>query len=143
MGERHLARTIMESFDISDGKLVCILKTVILFNITGDKGPSLQYQAVLQHKDQLEKSLADGPDQHLLNQFKLRGWLGPEADASAPEMIDEALSRIQSNVSNYAIFIEMLPDTESVKAIVDAITGMVYSCIILLSACTPSEHCIT
>ena len=38
---------------------------------------------------------------------------------------DEALTWIQSNVSNYEIFIEMLPDTESVKAIVDAISGMV------------------
>ena len=86
---------------------------------------SPQYRAVLQYKDQLARSLANGPDQHLLNQFKIRGWLGPGADVSAPEMIDEALTRIRSDVSNYEIFIGMLPDHSRVKAIVDALTGIV------------------
>ena len=86
---------------------------------------SPQYRAVLQYKDQLARSLANGPDQHLLNQFKIRGWLGPGADVSAPEMIDEALTRIRSDVSNYEIFIGMLSDHSRVKDIVDAITGMV------------------
>ena len=85
---------------------------------------SPQYRAVLQYKDQLARSLANGPDQHLLNQFKIRGWLGPGADVSAPEMIDEALTRIRSDVSNYEIFLGMLPDHSRVKAIVDVITGM-------------------
>ena len=79
---------------------------------------------MLKYKDQLARSLAGGPDQHLLNQFRIRGWLGPKVDTSAPEMIDVALSRIQSNVSNYEVFIRMMPDNGSVKAIVDAITGI-------------------
>ena len=90
----------------------------------GKQSQSPQYRAVLQYKDQLARSLANGPDQHLLNQFKIRGWLGPGADDSAPEMIDEALTRIRSDVSNYEIFMGMLPDHSRVKDIVDAITGM-------------------
>ena len=93
----------------------------------GEESQSPQYTAVLQYKDQLASSLANGPDQHLLNQFKIKGWLGPGADSSAPELIDEALTRISSNVSNYAIFIGMLPHHSRVKAIVDAITGIVFT----------------
>jgi ankyrin repeat protein/GTPase SAR1 family protein len=87
-----------------------------------EEGYSPQYQAVLQYKDELARSLASGPDLHLLNQFKIRGWLGGEVDATPTRLIDEALHRIQSDPSDYEVFIGMLP--ENVKPIVDQITGM-------------------
>ncbi|CAI8022605.1 hypothetical protein GBAR_LOCUS13258 [Geodia barretti] len=91
--------------------------------IQAGKAHSPQYQAVLQYKEQLAKSLADGPDQHLLNQFKLSGWLGEGAYRSAPELIDVALTRIWSSVSDYEVFIRMLPDNDRVKAVVIEFTG--------------------
>ena len=92
-----------------------------------EESQSPQYQAVLQYKDLLARSLADGPDQHLLTQFKLRGWLGDmDHHPTAPEMIDVALHRISSNPSDYEVFIGMLPDNGRVGAIVDAITGIVH-----------------
>ncbi|CAI8016569.1 hypothetical protein GBAR_LOCUS10159, partial [Geodia barretti] len=68
--------------------------------------------------------MADGPDEFLLTLYNLRGWLGLGADVGAPELIDVALTRINSNVSNYDVFIRMLPDTGTMKAIVDAIIDM-------------------
>ena len=84
---------------------------------------------MLQYKDQLARSLADGPDEFLLTLYNLRGWLGLGADVGAPELIDVALTRISSNVSDYEVFIRMLPDTGTMKAIVDAIIG-IYSVIL-------------
>ena len=92
---------------------------------TAEEGHSPQYQSVLHYKAELERCLAGGPDQHLLNQFKIRGWLGDEADAGPTQLIDEALQRIKSNPSNYDVFIGMLPEDIRVK---DQITGMLYSC---------------
>ena len=94
-----------------------------VYAYTTGKAHSPQYQAVLQYKEQLAKSLTDGPDQHLLNQFKLSGWLGEGAYRSAPELIDVALTRIWSSVSDYEVFIRMLPDNDRVKAVVIEFTG--------------------
>ena len=93
-----------------------------MYVLYAEEGYSPQYQAVLQYKDELARSLASGPDLHLLNQFKIRGWLGGEVDATPTRLIDEALHRIQSDPSDYEVFIGMLP--ENVKPIVDQITGM-------------------
>ena len=80
---------------------------------------------MLQYKDQLARSLSSGPDQYLLLQFKLRGWLGPDAVCSGPELVDVALDKIATNTSNYGIFIGMLPnDGGMIKAIVEAIASM-------------------
>ena len=108
------------------GKLVIIyfLFFTVYFLSTADKGHSCQYHAVLEYKDQLAKSLADGPDQHLLNQFRLKGWISTGIYVGAPGMIDEALTRIWSNASDYEVFIGMLPPYDRVKDIVDAITSM-------------------
>ena len=84
-----------------------------------------QYQAVLQYKDQLARSLSSGPDQYLLVQFKLREWLGPDAVCSGPELVDVALDKIATDTSNYDIFIGMLPDDGGmIEAIVEAITSI-------------------
>ena len=96
---------------------------------TAEEGHSPQYKAVLHYKAELERCLAGGPDQHLLNQFKIRGWLSDEADAGPTELIHEALQRIKSDPSNYDVFIGMLPEDIRVKPIIDQITGMfTYTC---------------
>ena len=95
-----------------------------MYVLSAEEGYSPHYQAVLQYKDDLARSLASGPDLHLLNQFKIRGWLGGEVDATPTLMIDEALRRIQSDPSDYEVFIGMLPDDIRVKPTVDQITGM-------------------
>ena len=59
---------------------------LFLYAYAAGKAYSPQCQALLEYKEQLAGSLADGPDQHLLNQFKLRGWLGERAYRSAPEL---------------------------------------------------------
>ena len=82
---------------------------------------------VLQFKDELARSLVSGPDQHLLNQFKIRGWLGDEVDASPDELTDVALDRIKSNPSDYDNFIGMLGEDTQVMFIVDQMTGMCLS----------------
>ena len=91
---------------------------------SADEVQTPQYQAVLQHKDQLAKSLASGPDQYLLSQLKIRGWLASGAAPSAPELVDLALQRIRFSPSEYEVFIGMLQDDDRVRAVVDAIIGM-------------------
>ena len=90
-----------------------------------EESHSPQYQAVLRYKAELARCLAGGPDQHLLNQFKIRGWLGGEADAGPTELIDEALSRIRSNRFDYDVFIGMLQEDkmQGANATVAQITG--------------------
>ena len=95
-------------------------RTCLFLVLAGVSSP--QYQALLQYQAELARSLASGPDKHLLIQFKLKGWLGPDAVCSGPELVGVALDKIALDASNYEVFTGMLPPNDAGR-IKSALTG--------------------
>ncbi|CAI8054139.1 hypothetical protein GBAR_LOCUS29583 [Geodia barretti] len=81
-----------------------------------------KYLAVQEYQDILEKALKGaGAEKRLLTQFKKHGWVDQLDNMRADELITNAMTKIDIDVENYEVFIEMLQKDKSIKVAVDKI----------------------
>ena len=84
-----------------------------------------QYLAVQEYQDILEKALKGaGAEKRLLTQFKKHGWVDQLDNMRPDELITNAMTKIDIDVENYEVFIEMLQKDKSIKVAVDKIIGI-------------------
>ena len=89
---------------------------------------SPQYKAVLSHLEALTTTLrvTPGAVSSLLQKFQELTWLAIGAEASAKELVTLALNRIENDVKDFDVFMNMLGTIPGMKTVVDKITGTVY-----------------
>ena len=95
---------------------------------------SPQYKAVLSHLETLTTALrvTPGAEGSLLLKLQVLSWLPIGAEASAKELVTLALNRIENDVRDYEVFINMLKNIAAMEWVVNIIAGK----------CTLSpEHC--
>ena len=86
---------------------------------------SQQYQTVLQSWDILVRRLSSAEaETGLLRQFYMKQWLDTTDKTNTDGMIRLALNKIEADVKNYGVFIEMLSAVKPLKDIVENMTGM-------------------
>ena len=91
---------------------------------TSRKSP--QYKAVLSHLEKLTTTLTvtPGSEGSLLLKFQELSWLAIGAVATAQELVTLALNRIETDVRDYEVFINMLKDTAGMEQVVKMIAGI-------------------
>ena len=91
---------------------------------TSRKSP--QYKAVLSHLEKLTTTLTvtPGAESSLLLKFQELSWLAIGAVATAQELVTLALNRIETDVRDYEVFINMLKDTAGMEQVVKMIVGI-------------------
>ena len=84
-----------------------------------------QYLAVQKNLDTLQRTLkaTDDAGETLLTLFKVRGWLDQLVQTKADGLIKKALNKIENDVENYEVFIEMLKEVSGIEDAVEKITG--------------------
>ena len=84
-----------------------------------------RYLAVQENLVVLQRTLrgTDEAEDSLLDVFKSRGWLDPLAKTKADGLIRKALSKIENEVENYDLFIEMLQEVPGIDEAVEKITS--------------------
>ena len=87
---------------------------------------SPQYKAVLSHLGTLTTTLRAIPDAEstLLQKFQELTWLSIGAKVSVKELVTLALNRIENDVKDYEVFINMLGAITGMKTVVNKITGI-------------------
>ena len=94
---------------------------------------SQQYQTVLQSWNILVRRLSSAEaETGLLRQFYMKQWLDTTDKTNTDGMIRLALNKIEADVKNYGVFIEMLSAVKPLKDIVENMTSMYWACIIHL-----------
>ena len=86
-----------------------------------------QYKAVLSHLEALTTTLrvTPGAVSSLLQKFQELTWLAIGAEASAKELVTLALNRIENDVKDFDVFMNMLGTIPGMKTVVDKITGII------------------
>ena len=84
------------------------------------------YQAVWKHVEILAVSLKATPnaESSLLERFQVNGWIGTTSTAQVDELVTLALSRIESDVKEYDVFMKMLNSIPGMDVATGKITGM-------------------
>ena len=87
---------------------------------------SPQYKAVLSHLEVLTTTLRVTPDAEstLLQKFQELTWLAIGAKVSAKDLVTLVLNRIENDVKDYEVFINMLGSITGMKTVVNKITGI-------------------
>ena len=85
-----------------------------------------QYIAVCDNWFHLVKAIKAIPEalQDLQRAFKAKSWLGRTAQTDADQLIALALNRIENNVKDYGVFMEMLSSVTGMDQIVDLVKGL-------------------
>ena len=95
---------------------------------------SSQYNTVLQSWNILVKRLKSAKvETELLRQFYIKQWLDTSDESDADGMIRLALNKIETDVKNYEVFIEMLTAVTPLKDIVESMTSMYHAGIITIA----------
>ena len=94
---------------------------------------SPQYKAVLSHLEDLTTALrvTSGAEISLLMKFQELSWLPIGAEASAKELVTLALNRIDNDVRDYDVFVNMLKNVTGIGQMVNKI-GMFHVFLLLV-----------
>ena len=96
---------------------------------------SPQYKTVLQSWNILVKRLKSAKvETELLRQFYIKKWLDTSDESDADGMIKLALNKIETDIKNYEVFIEMLTAVTPLKDIVESMTSMYQASMIMTNA---------
>ena len=89
-----------------------------------DKSP--QYEAVLTNLDKLARTIraTPGAQGDLQTKFIVKSWLDPIAKTDADGLTTLALNKIENNVKDYNLFMEMLSSVTGMDQIVGIIRGV-------------------
>ena len=90
-----------------------------------DGATTAQYNVVLKNLGVLTERLQHAKQiKTLLSKFKMEKWIASGAKARANELVELALNRIKTQVTDYDMFITMLKSMPGVKSIADQMTGI-------------------
>ena len=87
---------------------------------------TVEYKSVLSRIPQMTQLLEVTPNatENLKLQYQSRNWIGVPATATAKQLVDIALVRIQQDATQHKVFSEILSSVAGLQVIVTALEGI-------------------